>query len=38
MPYKEAEEEVERIMDQVDKNSSNAIDYTGIFWCGVVYS
>jgi calcium-dependent protein kinase len=29
MPYEEAEVEVEKIMSQVDKNNSNAIDYTG---------
>lgn len=29
MPYEEAEEEVERIMELVDKNNSKGIDYTG---------
>lgn len=33
MPYEQAEEEVNRIMSNVDKNNSNAIDYTGTWSC-----
>lgn len=29
MPFEEAETEVDKIMRYVDKNNSNAIDYTG---------
>jgi hypothetical protein len=29
MPFAEAEEQVDKIMSTVDKNHSNAIDYTG---------
>lgn len=30
MPYKEAQDQVTKIMVSIDKNHSNSIDYTGI--------